>query len=78
MFGANQLNPTADFLRGIGTNEDITSGLAEGVKKLFSGSNTPAYNQTQLRSEFVPDSFAKNYFTRPAGYQPTDRGYGYY
>jgi len=63
MFNADQLNPTARFFQGISTNKDITSGLAEGIRGLFGGSNTPAYNQTQLRSEFVPNSFATNYFS---------------
>lgn len=78
MFGANQLNPTAAFLQGVGSNQDLTSALAQGARGMFSGSNTPAYNRTQLRSENVPAGFADTYFTRPAGYQPTDRGYGYY
>lgn len=76
MFGANQLSPTARFFQGLSTNENITSGLAEGVRGLFGGSNTPAYNQTQLRSENVPASFATNYFNP----NPNARfqGYGYY
>ena len=78
MFGAGQLNPTASFLQGIGTNQDLTAGLGRELRGLLSGSNTPAYNQTQLRSEFVPNSFATNYFTRPAGYEPRNQGYGYY
>ncbi len=59
MFGANQLNPTARFLQGIGTNEDITSGLAEGVKKLFSGggSSGPAYNRTYLVNDSASSPF---------------------
>jgi hypothetical protein len=76
MFNANQLNPTARFFQGLSTNENITSGLAEGVRGLFSGSNTPAYNQTQLRSEFVPNSFATNYFTPNPNAR--NQGYGYY
>lgn len=61
---AAQLNPTARFLQGIGTNEDITSGLAEGVKKLFSGggSSGPAYNQTYLVNDYAGDSPFTNYW----------------
>lgn len=64
MFGAGQLNPTASFLQGIGTNQQLTSGLGEQLRGLFGGggSSGPAYNQTQMRSEFVPASFPTNYF----------------
>ena len=78
MFGAGQLNPTASFLQGIGTNQDLTAGLGRELRGLFSGSNTPAYNQRQLRSENVPAGFADTYFTRPAGYEPRNQGYGIY
>lgn len=78
MFGANQLNPTASFLQGLGTNQDLTAGLGRELRGLFSGSNTPAYNQRQLRSENVPAGFADTYFTRPAGYEPRNQGYGFY
>ena len=72
MFGANQLNPTAAFLQGLGTNQQLTSALGG----LFSGSGGPAYNQTQMRSEVVPEGFATNYFNP----NPNARfqGYGYY
>lgn len=75
MFNANQLNPTASFLQGLGTNQDLTAGLGRELRGLLSGS-APAYNQTQLRSENVPASFATNYFTP----NPNARaqGYGYY
>jgi len=75
---AGMLNPTASFLQGIGSNQDLTATLGRELRGLFSGSSTPAYNQTQLRSENVPESFATNYFTRPAGYEPRNQGYGYY
>lgn len=66
------LNPTASFLQGLGTNQQLTSALGN----LFTGgSNTPAYNQTQLRSENVPASFALDYFT-PNAYA-RNQGYGY-
>ncbi len=73
---AGMLNPTASFLQGIGTNQDLTAGLGRELRGLFSGSNTPAYNQTQLRSENVPASFAENYFT--PNLNARNQGYGYY
>ena len=76
MFKADQLSPTARFFQGISTNEDITSGLAEGIRGLFSGSNTPAYNQTQLRSDFAGASPFTNYFT--ANPNARNQGYGFY
>jgi len=76
MFGANQLNPTASFLQGLGTNQDLTSGLGQQLSGLFGGSSGPAYNQTQLRSEFVPNSFATNYFTPNPNAR--NQGYGFY
>jgi hypothetical protein len=75
---AAMLNPTASFLQGLGSNQDLTATLGRELRGLFGGSSTPAYNQTQLRSENVPESFATNYFTRPAGYEPRNQGYGYY
>lgn len=63
MFGANQLNPTANFLQGLSSNQQLTSGLGEQLRGLFGGgSSGPAYNRTQMRSEFVPNSFPTNYF----------------
>lgn len=76
MFGASQLNPTASFLQGLGTNQDLAAGLGRELRGLFSGSNTPAYNRTELRSEFVPNSFATDYFA-PNAYA-RNQGYGYY
>ena len=74
---AGMLNPTADFLQGLGTtNQDLTASLGRELRGLFSGSNTPAYNQTQLRSENVPASFAENYFT--PNLNARNQGYGYY
>lgn len=72
MFNANQLNPTASFLQGLGTNQQLTSALGG----LFSGSGGPAYNQTQIRSENAPGGFPTTYFTS----NPNARfqGYGYY
>jgi hypothetical protein len=75
MFGANQLNPTASFLQGLGTNQQLTSALGQQAQSLFSRS-APAYNQTQIRSEVVPEGFATNYFSPTS--QFTGRpGYGY-
>ncbi len=73
---ASMLNPTASFLQGVGTNQDLTAALGRELRGLFSGSNTPAYNQTQLRSENVPASFAENYFT--PNLNARNQGYGYY
>lgn len=72
---AAQLNPTASFLQGLGTNQQLTSALGQQAQSLFSR-NAPAYNQTQMRSEVVPEGFATNYFTP----NPNARfqGYGYY
>ena len=76
MFGANQLNPTASFLQGLGTNQDLTAGLGRELRGLFGGSSGPAYNQTQMRNENVPQGFATNYFSPTP--QFTGRpGYGY-
>jgi len=46
MFGANQLNPTASFLQGLGTNKQFTSALGESI---FGRQLTPAdrYNLGQ-------------------------------
>jgi len=73
---AAMLNPTASFLQGIGTNQDLTAALGRELRGLFSGSSTPAYNQTQLRSDFAGASPFTNYFTP----NPNARaqGYGYY
>ena len=59
MFGANQLNPTANFLQGLSNNKDFTSsvrGLFSGGGSSFSGGGYPSYN------EFVPSNFPTNYF----------------
>lgn len=70
------LNPTASFLQGLGTNQDLTSMLGRELRGLFSGGGGPAYNQTQLRSEAVPEGFATSYFGPTS--QFTGRpGYGY-
>jgi len=37
MQAANMLNPTASFLQGLGTNQQLTSALAGGVQNLFGG-----------------------------------------
>ncbi len=62
MLGANMLNPTASFLQGLGTNQQLTSGVGDYLTNLFSGAGSPAYNRTQLRSENVPANFPTNYF----------------
>lgn len=62
---AAMLNPTADFLQGLGTtNQDLTSMLGRELRSLFGGggSGGPAYNRTQLRSEYAGDSPFTNYF----------------
>lgn len=65
MFGASQLNPTASFLQGLGTNQQLTAGLGQGLRNLFSGSNTPAFNRTYLRSESPSSTFNPgSYFGR--------------
>lgn len=57
---AAMLNPTADFLQGLGTTQtsrDFASTLGRELRGLFSGgSSGPAYNQTQLRSENASNS----------------------
>lgn len=67
MFGASQLNPTASFLQGLGTNQQLTSGLGEQLSGLFGGgSSGPAYNRMELRNE-IPSStspFSDTYFGR--------------
>jgi hypothetical protein len=64
MQAANMLNPTADFLRGIASDKLLTSKLGEYATNLFSGGgrSAPAYNQTQLRSDYAGDSQFTNYF----------------
>jgi hypothetical protein len=61
---ANALNPTASFLQGLGTNQQLTSKLGEFATNLFSsgGRSGPAYNQTQLRSDYAGDSPFTNYW----------------
>lgn len=77
MFGANMLNPTASFLQGLGSNQQLTSALGNYTQNLFSGASSPAYNRTQLRSENVPDDFAASYFNS-FGRNPRNQGYGIY
>lgn len=77
MQGVNALNPTASFLQGLGTNQDLTSALGNYTQNLFSGASSPAYNRTQLRSENVPDDFATSYFNS-FGRNPRNQGYGIY
>ncbi len=77
MQAANMLNPTASFLQGLGTNQQLTSALGNYTQNLFSGAGSPAYNRTQLRSENVPDDFAASYFNS-FGRSPQNRGYGIY
>ena len=63
---AGMLNPTADFLQGLGTtrtSQDFASMLGQELRGLFSGgSSGPAYNRTQLRSEYAGDSPFTNYW----------------
>ena len=58
MFGANQLNPTANFLQGLSSNQDFTSA----VRGLFSGGGSPSSGGYPSYNEFVPSSFPTNYF----------------
>ena len=76
MQAANALNPTASFLQGLGSNQQLTSALGNYASNLFSGAGSPAYNRTQLRSENVPEGFAQTYFT--ANTNARNQGYGYY
>jgi hypothetical protein len=63
---AGMLNPTADFLQGLGstrTGQDFASTLGRELRGLFSGgSSGPAYNRTQLRSDYAGDSPFTNYY----------------
>jgi hypothetical protein len=77
MQAANALNPTASFLQGLGTNQQLTSGVGNYLTNLFSGAGSPAYNRTQLRSENVPGGFPTTYFDS-ANRNPQNQGYGYY
>jgi hypothetical protein len=77
MQAANMLNPTASFLQGIGTNQQLTSALGNYATNLFSGAGSPAYNRTQLRSENVPGGFPTTYFDS-ANRTPINQGYGIY
>jgi hypothetical protein len=65
MFGANQLNPTANFLQGLSSNQQLTSALGQQAQSLFSR-NTPAYDQKQMRNEIPssPSAFSDTYFGR--------------
>lgn len=61
---AAQLNPTASFLQGLGTNQQLTSALGQQAQSLFSRS-APAYNRTQLVSESPSSTFNPgSYFGR--------------
>jgi hypothetical protein len=64
MQAANMLNPTASFLQGLGSNQQLTSALGNYASNLFSGGGRsgPAYNQTQLRSDYAGDSPFTNYW----------------
>lgn len=73
---AGMLNPTASFLQGIGTNQDLTAALGRELRGLFGGggSSGPAYNRTQLRSELPSSTFTPDtYFGR----RTLDTDYGY-
>jgi hypothetical protein len=61
---AAMLNPTASFLQGLGSNQQLTSALGNYASNLFSGGGRsgPAYNQTQLRSDYAGDSPFTNYW----------------
>ena len=63
---AGMLNPTADFLQGLGstrTSQDFASMLGQELRGLFSGgSSGPAYNRTYLKSENAGSSPFTNYY----------------
>lgn len=67
---AGMLNPTADFLQGLGstqTGQDLTAALGRELRGLFGsgGSSGPAYNRKQLRSESPSSTFNPgSYFGR--------------
>lgn len=62
---AGMLNPTADFLQGLGstrTSQDFASALGQELRGLFSGgSSGPAYNRTYLVDDYAPSPFT-NYW----------------
>jgi hypothetical protein len=70
MQAANALNPTASFLQGLGTNQQLTSALGNYTQNLFSRPSYSSFNEN------VPGNFATTYF------DPTNRnrtiGYGTY
>lgn len=73
---AAMLNPTASFLQGLGSNQDLTAALGRELRGLFGGggSSGPAYNRTQLRSELPSSTFTPDtYFGR----RTLDTDYGY-
>lgn len=49
MFNANQLNPTANFLQGLSSNQQLTSALGQQAQSLFGRRLTPSdqYNLGQ-------------------------------
>ncbi len=70
MQAANALNPTASFLQGLSTNQDLTSALASGARNLFSSPSYSSFNEN------VPGNFPTNYFTPNPNAR--NQGYGYY
>ncbi len=70
MEAANMLNPTADFLRGLSTNQDLTSKLGEYATSLFSRPSYSSFNEN------VPGNFPTTYFTPNPNAR--NQGYGYY
>jgi hypothetical protein len=71
MQGANALNPTASFLQGLSTNQDLTSALGNYTQNLFSRPSYGSFNEN------VPGSFATTYFDS-ANRNPQNQGYGIY
>jgi len=71
MQAANALNPTASFLQGLSTNQDLTSALGNYTQNLFSRPSYGSFNEN------VPGSFATTYFDS-ANRNPRNQGYGYY
>jgi len=70
MQAANALNPTASFLQGLGTNQQLTSALGNYTQNLFSRPSYSSFNEN------VPGNFPATYFD-PAN-RNLNIGYGTY
>lgn len=54
MFGAGQLNPTASFLQGLSTNQQLTSALGQQAQRLFSSSPYSAADYGRFGAIYEP------------------------